>query len=158
MRIAVLRCTNATNDPVIVQGLQRIHAYGQEVANHGDNVVVNSLATLTVQQLQNISKVAKMDNTPTTIAAFTKAAFALDFNALNAKKMELKYLEDAQVAVAEYALNAQYYNGTKLDIPKFKDDVETAIKNVATGQGRQEGYAAGHAAGLAAAAKAKAAA
>ena len=94
-----------------------------------------------------------MDNTPTTIAAFAKTGFALDYNALNAKKMELKYLEDAQCAVAAYALNAQYYNGTKLDIPKFKDDVETAIKNVATGQG----YAAGHAAGLAAAEKAKAA-
>ena len=151
LRVALLSCTNNTNDGMIALGLQHIQTFIQQaIANNPTNVVTNALNTLSIEQLKNISNIAAMGNNPTTIAAFSKAIFATDFNAIQSKIGELNYLKNAQVKTAELAVNTQYYNGTKLDMPKFKEDVMETMTRVAG----NAGFASGHAAGQAAAAKA----
>ena len=56
------------------------------------------------------------------------------------------YLKAAQFAAGEAAINAQYYVGAKADMPKFREDVQTALTNAAGNVGFNQGAAAAKAA------------
>ena len=142
VRIALLSCTNGSNDPLLVNGIARINAYAQEVVNDPQSVVGNSLARMSVAQLQSIGSIANMGNTPATIVAFSKQCFAADHAALSSKVSELGYLKAAQVAAGNYAMTGEYHSGTKVDMPKFRDDVQKALTQNAGNLGYQHGAAA----------------
>ena len=128
VRIALLSCTNGSNDPLLANGIARITAYVQEVVNDPQHVVANSLARMNVGQLQSIGSIANMGNTPATIAAFSKQVFATDYAVLSTKISELGYLKAAQIAAGSHAMTGEYYTN-KLDMPKFREDVQTALAN-----------------------------
>jgi hypothetical protein len=146
VRVAVLSCTNGTNDAVITGGLANIDRYSVAANNNPDNVVTESLNRMSVEQLTTLCNIAAMENTPTTTAAFAKCVFSTDFQNLTSKTNELGYMKAAQIAVAEKALVSQYYQVSKLDVPKFRNDVQSALTRVAGNVGYQQGAAAAKAA------------
>ena len=146
VRVALLSCTNATGDALIANGVANINAFMLDVQNNPQHVVTNTLANMPVGQLQSLGNIAGMGNQPTTIQAFAKQKFSADFVALNSKISELGYLKAAQIAAGEAAIHAQYFVGTKADMPKFRDDVQAALTNAAGNVGFIQGHAAAKAA------------
>jgi hypothetical protein len=146
IRVGLLSCTNATNDNLMVVGLNNINMFMNEVRNDPQNVVSSSFDRMNLTQSQTLGSIAAMGNTPATISALSKQIFSGDFQAITSKTSELGYLKAAQITATDCAVMAQYYVGSKPDMPKFRDDLQTALARSAGNVGYQQGAAAAKAA------------
>ena len=149
LRISLLTCTNASNDPLIVQGLANIRAFAHTIATDPTRQIGVKFGAMNIAKLQAVGTVANMGNAPATVASLSKQIFADENVAITAKVTELNYLKAAHIAVTQYAVTGEYHNGTKVDMPKLREDVQAYLTGHAVNLGRAEGVAA--------AAKAKAA-
>ena len=134
VRIAVLSVTNSSNDQLITTGLQHIQQFSQNVGVRQD-LAKTSLATLSMTHLKELNRIAQMNNTDAAMAAFAKMVFAADYDAAMSKMKELDYMKKAQVAVATYATEVEYFDNKKTDMPRFRNDVEDAMLNLANAAG-----------------------
>ena len=150
LRISLLTCTNASNDPLIVQGLANIRAFAHTIATDPTRQIGVKFGAMNIAKLQAVGTVANMGNAPATVASLSKQMFADENGAIAAKVTELNYLKAAHIAVTQYAVTGEYHNGSKVDMPKLREDVQAYL----TGNAVQAGYQQGAVAGAAAAAKA----
>ena len=142
LRIALLTCTNWFNDPLIVQGLASIRVFATAVENDPTRQIGVKLGEMTIAKLQSVGTVANMGNAPATIASLAKQVFADEQAAITTKVSELNYLKATQIAVTTYALTGEYHNGSKMDMPRFREDVQAYLTGTAVNYGRVQGAAA----------------
>ena len=134
LRIGLLRFNNE-NDVTIMQTKQNIETFKQNLATHPDSIIKNALATLSIENLGNLNKIAAMGNHKQTMKSLAKFCYEADYISMTAKSNNLNYAKESCLTSVELAFIAQYHDGRALNQSQFKDDISAAILNIGRAQG-----------------------
>ena len=121
--------------PVIQNVLNHIQIFNQTARTSPEATITQAMANLDGLQIKIISKAAGMNNHPNTLKTLAKAFFEADYTAISQNIKNLELVRETCTSSVEVAYLLQYFETSKFNHHRFKDDISKTLLNVGFNQG-----------------------